>query len=128
MTAPTAWGDVQDVAYHLERAIAKEVGVLLLVGGDLLPQGRAVLKEAGDWVQMAHGGVEALVVSGKKRKEAQAAVLKSLKAAERKGIEAATLLFQEKVAAKDVVAASEAVAEAIRHELAALQALLALRG
>lgn len=127
MTAPTAWGAVQDAAYHLERAIAKEVSAFLFVGGEVLPAGRAVLKEAGDWVQMAHRDVEGLAVSGKKRKEAQAAVLKALKAAERKGVEAATLLFQEKVSAKDAAAACAAISAAIEHELAALEALLALR-
>jgi hypothetical protein len=127
MNSPTEWGPVQDVAYHLERAITKEVSALLLVGGGLVPQARAVLKEAGDWVQTAHGGVEALDVKGKKKKDAQAGVLKRLKAAEKQGIEAAKLLFQEKVAAKDVAAISTAVSDAIARELDALQALLGLR-
>jgi hypothetical protein len=128
MTTPTAWGDVQGVASHLERAISKELGALLLLGGGLLPEGRTLLKEGGDLVQTAHAEVEALVVKGKKRKDARAAVLKALAAAERQGVAAAQLLFREKVPARDVVAASQAVAEAIRHELEALNALLALRG
>lgn len=127
MDKVSAWGPAQDAAYHLERAITKEVGALLLVGGDLVPQARAVLKEAGDFVQMAHKDVEGLVVKGKKRKDAQSAALKALKAAERKGIDAAKLLFQEKVAAKDVAAICEAISDAITHELTALQALLPLR-
>jgi hypothetical protein len=127
MNSPTEWGPVQDVAYHLERAITKEVSALLLVGGGLVPQARAVLKEAGDWVQTAHGGVEALDVKGKKKKDAQAGVLKRLKAAEKQGIEAAKLLFQEKVAAKDVASICSSISDAIAQELAALEALLGLR-
>jgi hypothetical protein len=127
MNAATEWGPVQDVAYHLERAITKEVGALLLVGGGLVPQARAVLKEAGDWVQTAHAGVEALALKGKKKKAAQADVLKRLKAAEKQGIEAAKLLFQEKVAAKDVAAICSSVSDAIAQELAALEGLLGLR-
>jgi hypothetical protein len=127
MTTATDWGPAQDVAYHLERAITKEVGALLLVGGGLVPQARAVLKEAGDWVQTAHDAVEALDVKGKKRKSAQADVLKRLKAAEKQGVAAAKLLFQEKVGAKDVAAICAAVSDAIAQELAALEGLLALR-
>jgi hypothetical protein len=127
MNAPTAWGAAQDVAYHLERAITKETGAILLVGGDLLPQARAVLREAGDWVQTAEKGVLALPASGKKRKAAQAEVVKALKAAEKKGIEAAKLLFQEKVAPKDVAAICAAISQAIAKELEALEGLLALR-
>lgn len=128
MTEPTDWGPVQDAAYHLERAITKEVGTLLLVGGGLVPQARAMLKDAGDWVQTAHAGVEALEVKGKKRRAAQAEVLKRLKAAEKQGVEAAKLLFQEKVGARDVAAICAAVSDAIAQELAALGALLGLRG
>ena len=127
MNAPTEWGPVQDVAYHLERAITKEVSAMLLVGGGLVPQARAVLREAGDWVQMAVKDVEALAVKGKKRKAAQAEVLKRLAAAEKKGIDAAKLLFQEKIAEKDVSAICSSIGEAITRELAALDALLALR-
>jgi hypothetical protein len=127
MTTATDWGPAQDVAYHLERAITKEVGALLLVGGGLVPQARAMLKEAGDWVQTAHAAVEALEAKGKKRKAAQADVLKRLKAAEKQGVAAAKLLFQEKVGAKDVAAICAAVSDAIAQELAALEALLALR-
>jgi hypothetical protein len=126
-TTSTEWGPVQDVAYHLERAITKEVSALLLVGGGLVPQGRAVLKEAGDFVQMAHAGVEALVVKGKKRKAAQAETLKHLKAAEKKGIDAAKLLFQEKIPAKDVATICSSISDAIAKELEALGALLDLR-
>ena len=128
MTAASAWGPAQDVAYHLERAITKETSAILLVGGDLVPQARAVLREAGDWVQMAHKGVEAMSVKGKKRQAGKAEVLKQLKAAEKKGVEAAKLLFQEKIAAKDVEAICASVSDAIARELDALQALLALRG
>jgi hypothetical protein len=127
MTTSTEWGPVQDVAYHLERAITKEVSALLLVGGGLVPQGRAVLKEAGDFVQMAHTGVEALVVKGKKRKAAQAEALKHLKAAEKKGVDAAKLLFQEKIPAKDVTTICGSISDAIAKELEALGALLGLR-
>ncbi len=127
MTAPTAWGPTQDVAYHLERAIAKEVSALLFVGGDLVPQARAVLHEAGDWVQMAVKDVESMEVKGKKRQAAKAEVLKCLKAAEKKGVEAAKLLFQEKIAAKDVAVICAAISDAIARELDALQALLGLR-
>jgi hypothetical protein len=127
MERVSAWGPVQDASYHLERAITKEVGALLLVGGDLIPHARAVLKESGDFVQMAHKDVEALVVKGKKRKDAQTAALKALKAAEKKGIDAAKLLFQEKVPAKDVATICASISEAIEHELTALQSLLALR-
>jgi hypothetical protein len=127
MQAPSAWGPAQDVAYHLERAVTKAVSALLLVGGDLVPQARAVLREAGDWVQMAHKGVEAMEAKGKKRKEAKAATLKALKAAEKKGVDAAKLLFQEKIAAKDVSAICAAISEAVARELEAMEALLALR-
>ena len=127
MTAASAWGPAQDVAYHLERAITKETSALLLVGGDLVPQARAVLKEAGDWVQTAHAGVEAMAVKGKKRQASKAQALKCLKAAERKGVEAAALLFQEKIAAKDVAAICSAISEAVARELDALEALLGLR-
>jgi hypothetical protein len=127
MDKVSAWGPAQDASYHLERAITKEVGALLLAGGDLIPQARAVLKEAGDFVQMAHKDVEAFVVKGRKRKDAQTAALKALKAAEKKGIEAAKLLFQEKVAAKDVATICAAISEAIEHELTALGSLLSLR-
>jgi hypothetical protein len=127
MTAPSAWGPAQDVAYHLERAITMEMSAILLVGGDLVPQARAVLREAGDWVQMAVKDVEALAVKGKKRQAGKAEVLKCLKAAEKKGVEAAKLLFQEKIAAKDVAAICGAVSDAIARELDALQALLGLR-
>jgi hypothetical protein len=127
MTAPTAWGPTQDVAYHLERAITKEVGAILLVGGDLVPQARAVLHEAGDWVQMAVKDVESMAVKGKKRQAAKAEVLKCLKAAEKKGVDAAKLLFQEKIAAKDVAVICAAISDAIARELDALQALLGLR-
>jgi len=127
MSAPTAWGPVQDVAYHLERAITKEVSALLLLGGGLVPQARAVLREAGDWVQMAVKDVEALAPKGKKRKAAQAEVLKRLKAAEKKGIDAAKLLFQEKITDKDVSAICASIGDAITRELEALDALLALR-
>ena len=127
MNAPTAWGPAQDVAYHLERAITKEVSALLLVGGDLVPQARAVLREAGDWVLMAHKDVEAMAVKGKKRLASKAAVMKHLKAAEKCGIDAAKLLFQEKIAAKDVAAISASIAEAIARELDALEELLGLR-
>ena len=127
MNAPSAWGPVQDVAYHLERAIAQEVAALLLVGGDLVPHGRAVLKEAGDWVQTAHKEVEAFAVKGKKRKAAQAEALKRLKAAEKHGIAAAKLLFQEKIPAKDVTAIAASISSAIEEELGALTVLLELR-
>jgi hypothetical protein len=127
MNAPTAWGPVQDVAYHLERAISKEVGAMLLVGGGLVPQARAMLREAGDWVQMAVKDVEALPVRGKKKKAAQAEVLKRLKAAEKKGVDAAKLLFQEKIAAKDVSAICASIGDAITREAEAIDALLALR-
>ena len=127
MNAPTAWGPAQDVAYHLERAITKEVSAILLVGGGLVPQSRAVLHEAGNWVQMAVTDVEKLTVKGKKRKAAQAEVLKRLKAAEKKGIDAAKLLFQEKIAEKDVSAICASIGDAITRELEALDALLALR-
>ncbi len=127
MTEASAWGPVQDVAYHLERAVSKEVSALLLVGGDLVPQARSVLREAGEWVQMAVSGVEALAVKGKKRQASKAEVLKHLKAAEKKGVEAAKLLFQEKVAAKDVAMICAAVSDAIARELDAIQALLGLR-
>ena len=127
MNALTEWGPVQDVAYHLERAITKEVSAMLLVGGGLVPQARAVLREAGDWVQMAVKDVEALKVKGKKRKAAQAEVLKRLAAAEKKGIEAAKLLFQEKIAANDVSAICASIGDAITRELEAFDALLALR-
>ena len=127
MNAPTEWGPVQDVAYHLERAITKEVSAMLLVGGGLVPQARAMLREAGDWVQMAVKDVEALPVKGKKRKAAQAEVLKRLKAAEKKGVDAAKLLFQEKIAAKDVSAICTSIGDAIAREVEAVDALLALR-
>ena len=127
MPAATDWGPAQDVAYHLERAITKAVGAMLLIGGGLVPQGRAVLREAGDWVQTAHGAVEALSVSGKKRKAAQALALKHLKAAEKEGVAAAKLLFQEKVPDKAVAEICEHVAESIRAEIAALEALLGVR-
>jgi len=127
MTASSAWGPAQDVAYHLERAITKEVSALLLVGGDLVPQARAVLREAGDWVQTAEKGVEAMAVKGKKRLASKAEALKRLKAAEKKGVEAARLLFQEKIAAKDVSEISSAIAAAVEEELEAMQALLGLR-
>ena len=127
MNAPTEWGPVQDVAYHLERAITKEVSAMLLVGGGLLPQARAVLREAGDWVQMAVKDVEALPAKSKKRKAAQAEVLKRLKAAEKKGVDAAKLLFQEKIAAKDVSAICVSIGDAITREIEAIDALLALR-
>jgi hypothetical protein len=127
MTAASAWGPAQDVAYHLERAITKEVSAILLVGGDLVPQARAVLREAGDWVQIAVKDVEAMAVKGKKRQASKAEVLKCLKAAEKKGVDAAKLLFQEKIAAKDVAAICEAVSDAIARELDATQALLGLR-
>jgi hypothetical protein len=125
--APTAWGPVQDVAYHLERAITKEVSAVLLLGGGLVPQARAVLREAGDFLQMAVKDVEALPVKGKKRKAAQAEVLKRLKAAEKKGIDAAKLLFQEKIAEKDVSAICASIGDAITREMEALNSLLALR-
>ena len=127
MNTPTAWGGVQDAAYHLERAITKEVSAMLLVGGDLVPQGRAVLKEAGDWVQMAHRDVEALVVTGKRRHAARMKVLKCLQEAEAKGAGAAALLFREKVSAKDIAAICTAVSDAVTEELDALNALLVLR-
>lgn len=127
MTTPDGWGAVQDTAYHLERAVTKELSALLLVGADLLPQGRAVLREASDWMQMAHKGVESAEAKGKKRQAARATVLKSLVAAEKEGVAAAKLLFQEKVAAKDAAAACAAIAKQIRHLLAALEGLLALR-
>ena len=127
MNAPTAWGPVQDVAYHLERAVSKEVSAMLLVGGGLVPQARAMLREAGDWVQMAVKDVEALPVKGKKRKAAQADVLKRLKAAEKKGVDAAKLLFQEKIAEKDVSAICASIGDAITREVEAIDALLALR-
>lgn len=127
MNAPTAWGAVQDVAYHLERAVTKELGVLLLAGGGLFPQARAVLREAGDRVQMAHRDVEAVEAKSKKRKEARAGVLRLLREAEERGAEAAALLFRENVRAKDVAAIHAAVADAIRLEVEALQGLLALR-
>ena len=127
MTATTAWGPAQDVAYHLERAITKAVGALLLVGGDLLPQGRAVLREAGDFLQMAVKDVEGLAVTGKKRKAAHADLSRTLKSAQKKGVEAAALLFAEKVAAKDVAAICGAISETVALELDALTALLALR-
>lgn len=127
MNAPTEWGPVQDVAYHLERAITKELSAMLLVGGGLVPQARAMLREAGDWVQMAVKDVEALPLKGKKRKAAQADVLKHLKAAEKKGVDAAKLLFQEKIAAKDVAEICASIGDAITRENAAIGALLALR-
>jgi hypothetical protein len=123
----SAWGPSQDVAYHLERAITKAVGALLLVGGDLVPEARSVLREAGDWVQMAVKDVEAMPVTGKKRKAAKADVLKALKAAEKKGVDAAKLLFQEKIATKDVAAICASISQAIARELDALESLLALR-
>lgn len=127
MNAPTAWGPAQDSAYHLERAITKEVGALLLVGGGMVPHARAVLREAGDWVQTAHKGIEALTVKGKKRKAAHALALARLKAAEKKGVEAAKLLFQEKIPARDVTAICASIADAVSIELEALNALLELR-
>ena len=127
MQAETAWGPTQDVAYHLERAITKEVSAILLIGGGLVPQGRAVLREAGEWVQMAVKDVEALAVKGKKKKDARAAVLKCLAAAEKKGVDAAKLLFQEKVTDKDVAAICTSVSAAIGRELEAFESLLALR-
>lgn len=127
MNAPSAWGPVQDVAYHLERAITKEVSAMLFVGGGLVPQGRAMLREAGDWVQIAVKDVEALPVKGKKRKAAQAEVLRRLKAAEKKGVEAAKLLFQEKIAERDVSAICASIGDAITREVEAVDALLALR-
>ena len=127
MNAPSEWGPVQDVAYHLERAITKEVSAMLLVGGGFIPQSRAMLREAGDWVQMAVKDVESMEVKGKKRQAAKAEVLKHLKAAEKKGVDAAKLLFQEKIAAKDVAVICAAISDAIARELDALQALLGLR-
>jgi hypothetical protein len=127
MNAPTAWGPVQDVAYHLERAVSKEVSAMLFVGGGLVPQARAMLREAGDWVQMAVKDVEALPVRGKKKKAAQSEVLKRLKAAEKKGVDAAKLLFQERIAEKDVSAICASIGDAITREVEAIDALLALR-
>ena len=127
MSEPTAWGTVQDAAYHLDRAIGKGSNALLLAGADMLPQARALLKDAGDFVQLAHKDVEALVVKGKKRKEAQAKVLATLTAAATKGSEAAAALFAEKVTKKAALAACAALAEAVALEATAMNGLLALR-
>ena len=78
-------------------------------------------------MQNARRGIEAVAAKGKKKQAAKAAALKSLTAAEKEGIAVAKLLFQETVPAKDAAAACSGIAKQIRHLLAALEALLALR-
>ncbi|MCG3135136.1 MAG: hypothetical protein HMLKMBBP_02642 [Planctomycetes bacterium] len=123
----TGWGAVQEPAYHLERAVQKTLGIAVLAGADLIPQCRALLKEAGDWVVMAHKDLEALEVKGAKKKKAREAALKSLKAAEKSGVAAAALVFREKVGPKDVAEICDLVAAQVASEMAALRALIDLR-
>lgn len=123
----TGWAAAQEPAYHLERAVQKTLGIAILAGAGLIPQSRALLKEAGDWVVMAHRDVEAIDVKGAKRKKAREAALKALKSAEKHGVAAAELLFRENVGTKDVAEICDLVGKQIECEMAALRALIDLR-
>jgi hypothetical protein len=127
MPEESGWGRVQDTAYHLERSVVKALNAFLLVGAGLVPQGRTVLREAGEWLVLAQRDVEALAVKGTKQKAARAKVLKILDAAAKKGTAVAKLLFQEKVPDKVAAEICSGIAAQIEHEMEALEGLLALR-